>query len=375
MLAIFLLQRYWFSEEARTRRYAGQTVEQLEKEASTSRDPLLHYSLAQRRVEVGDVNGGISALETVLRLDPHFTGARATLGTVLMSVDQDQEAYLQLQQAIRDDPASLDAYLGLALFYERQEAWHLQAEAAAGATRVRPESPDAWLLLGKAKVRQQDYGEAARCFERAAAAGPTKVEPRALAAAAQMSLGHLDAAEVEARAAVRVQPRAPVGYAALGEVMLRLNRLPEAREALERALSLGETSGTASLGLGRVLQQQQQYVEAEQQFRLALRADPSRNQARYGLMQVLRAQGKEEEAVAAEREFNDWTRFQSQRVALNDRIARNPQDPRSWFALADLYTRMHLWRQARRTTLSGLRRAPGDPKGQKLLGEIDRNAQ
>lgn len=369
-----LLQQYWFSDAARQRRLGGRTMSQLEKEAPGSRDPLVHYYLARRRLEVGDSMGAIAALETVLSLDPHFTPARATLGTVLMSDDRDQEAFLQLRQAIQDDPGSLDAYMGLALFYQRQEAWHRQAEAASAATQVRPEHAPAWILLGQAKLRQQAYGEAADAFARAASLAPHNGEAAALGAFARMALGRLDLAETQARAAVAAQPKQPLGYAVLGEVMLRLNRMPEAREAFEKALALGDATGRASLGLARTLQKQQQYVEAEQQFRFALRADPANNEARYGLMQVLRAQDKDEEAAAVEREFKEWTRYAAQRVRLNDRIAQSSQDPRAWFELAALYSRMRLWPQARRAALSGLRRAPADPQGQKLLAEIDRHA-
>jgi cytochrome c-type biogenesis protein CcmH/NrfG len=66
--------------------------------------------------------------------------------------------------------------------------------------------------------------------------------------------------------------------------------------------------------------------------------------------------------------------FDEQRVVLNDRISQDSTRVRDWFALARLYARMSLWSDARRTVLSGLRRAPADPEGRKLLAEVDRSA-
>src|SRR5688500_20359487 len=85
-----LAQRLWRSPGSREQRLAAWSRERLEKEAGRgSKDPLVHFSLARKRIEVGDAAGAVEALESALRLNPKFSRARATLGTVLMTMDQD----------------------------------------------------------------------------------------------------------------------------------------------------------------------------------------------------------------------------------------------------------------------------------------------
>src|ERR1051326_554514 len=62
-LGALIAQRAWFSPEAREARYARMSASELEKQASRSSDPMLHYYLARRRIEVGDVAGGTSAIQ------------------------------------------------------------------------------------------------------------------------------------------------------------------------------------------------------------------------------------------------------------------------------------------------------------------------
>jgi tetratricopeptide (TPR) repeat protein len=375
-LGALVAQRAWFSEAARAGRLERLSLDQLEKQAAASRDPGLQYHLARRRLEAGDPEGARGALEATLRLDPHFRGARATLGTLLLGTNQDQEAYLQLQQAVRDDPADLDAFLGLALLFQRNEAWQKQEQAAEAATRIQPRNPNGWILLGQAADARRDRGRAATCFERAMAVAPKDARPYPLAARARLRLGELDRAEQHARAGIQADPQDPGGYLALGEVLLRRERarLPEAEQALEQAVALGERSGEAYVGLARALQLQGRPAEAEPQYRLALRARPDHNPARYGLARALRAQGKRAAAAAVDREFQAWVRFEERRSVLHDQVALHPDDARRWFALARLNVKMGLWEAARRQTLSGLRRAPADPAGTRLMEAINRHA-
>jgi tetratricopeptide (TPR) repeat protein len=374
--AVALAQQFWFSPEARERRAARMPLAELERQASGTRDPLIPYYLSRRRAEVGDLEGAVAALEAALRLDPSFPRARAAMGTALMSLDRDEEALLEFRQAIQEDPTNVDAFLGMALFYQRYEAWTRQAQAAEVATRLQPGNADAWILLGQALRTQKGAARAAECFERAVAAAPQNPVALALASSARLELGDVDRAEAHARAAVRAGPKAPLGYTALGEALLKRgeDRRREAEQSFEQAIAMGAVGGDAYFGLARALQLQGREAEAEQQFRFALRADPTLNEARYGLARSLRAQGREAEAAAVERDFRSWVNFEARRAALNDRIVLQPDDAKRWFALARLYAGHNMWDLARRVARSGLRRAPADPEGQKLLAQIEEGA-
>jgi tetratricopeptide (TPR) repeat protein len=373
---VLAAQQFWFSPEARERRAERMSLAELERQAPGSRDPLIPYYLSRRRAEVGDLEGALAALQAALRLDPAFPRARAALGTVLMSLDRDEEAVLELRQAIQDDRTNVEAFLALALFYQRYEAWQREAQAAEVATQLQPGNAAAWVLLGEAAQAQRDVARAAGCFERAVAAAPRDPRPLALVARARLALGDLGRADQFARAAIRAGPREPLGYVALGETLLRRDerRRREAEQAFEQAIAMGAPGSDGYFGLATALHLQGREVEAEQQYRFALRADPTQNEARYGLARSLRAQGREAEAAAVERQFRSWVRFEEERAALNDRIALRPEEAKGWFALARLYAGRGLWEQARRLARSGLRRAPADLEGQKLLAQIEEGA-
>ena len=74
-----------------------------------------------------------------------------------------------------------------------------------------------------------------------------------------------------------------------------------------------------------------------------------------------------------EREFRAWVRYEERRSVLHDQAALEPENAGRWFALARLNARMGLWETARRQALSGLRRAPADGEGNRLLAEINRH--
>src|SRR5687767_10338667 len=66
-LAVLVAQRLWFSPEAHEARLARSSGEQLEKQvAAGSGDALVYYYAARRRAEVGDLDGGIAALQSAL---------------------------------------------------------------------------------------------------------------------------------------------------------------------------------------------------------------------------------------------------------------------------------------------------------------------
>jgi tetratricopeptide (TPR) repeat protein len=370
-------QRAWLSPEARERRIAATPLDQLEKRAGDSRDPLLFYYLARGRSEVADMRGAIAAAEQAVQLDPNFARARASLGTLLLSAGRETEALQQLNAARDADPGSVDAYLGLALFYQRFEGWDRVATFAEVVTRLAPENVSAWILRGQAAAQLGQQQQAAGFYERAAGAAPQAAVPLALASRARLALDDVDAAEKEAREAVRLDPKDAGALAALGFALLRRGkeRLPEAARAFEQAIALGETSGDAYFGLGRAYEQQARFLDAEQDYRLALRADHTRNDARYGLFQVLRAQGRDAEARTVASEFHDWVALEEQRNRAHDRAAAHRDDPRAWFALARVEARMGLWASARRNVESGIRRAPNDAEGRRLRVEIEGHAQ
>lgn len=370
--------RAMFSEEALEKRLTSMSLAEIEAESRRRADePLVFYHLARVKAAAADPAGAEEALRWALRLRPEYARARAALAGLMLADGRELEAAQQLRQAAKDDPAELDVYLGLALLYQRRQSWRLQADSAEAATRAAPENASGWRLWGEALTRLKDYRAAAEKFEHAAELDPANAELLALASAARLSHGALEIAERHSRQAVSQAPRDPVGYAALGQVLLLKGRaqLPPAIEAFQKAASLGADSGAAQLGLAQALLREERPVEAEAHFRLALRQNTALNEARYGLAQALNQQGREKDAAAVQAEFDQWITFERKRVRLHDRVVLQPDRAELWFQLAEMHLKQGLRDEAHRLTRSGLRRAPSDSRGLALLRKLNVSAQ
>lgn len=371
------IYRAYFSAPAREARLQKMDLAALEAESRRrGSDPAVFYHLARRRTEAGDLQGAEEALRWALRQEPGNARIRAALGSLLTSQEKYEEAVLQFRQAASDNPMEADVYLGLALLYNRHEAWRKMADTARLATEADPENPAGWGLLGDAHSHLKDHKKAAEFYEQAASLDPDNAQISAQAAFERILLGDLDAAEKYARQAIRAAPRSPIGHSALGQVLLRRggSHIEEAGEAYRKAASLGAPGGAVQFGLGQVLLRQGRPVEAESHFRLALRADRLLNQARYGLLQALEQQGRRAEAERYRAELESWNRFDRQRIRLHDRVVAEPEKAHLWFDLAELHAEKDLLESAVRFTRSGLRRDPGSTRGHRLLERLQNQA-
>ena len=131
------------------------------------------------------------------------------------------------------------------------------AEALAAAqdlSRIDPENPQSWFLLGRMQMSAADSPTAYRTLQKANRLAPEDLEIRGLLADAQMSTGQYPLPFDQAQEMVDRQPNLSRNHSRLGNGLRINNRFEEAIEAFDQALRLDRHNLEAVAGKAEVLE-------------------------------------------------------------------------------------------------------------------------
>jgi Flp pilus assembly protein TadD len=134
--------------------------------------PLLAYAYADSLVKTGDLDEGVDRLERLEQADPSLAAAPIALGEAFASQKQYQKAEVQLQTALRIDPANKNAKYDLALTLislgQKDELESLINELAVSGTSKSA----VYYHLGKLQLDRGDTAGAIASLEAAARLAP-----------------------------------------------------------------------------------------------------------------------------------------------------------------------------------------------------------
>jgi len=136
--------------------------------ADVDPDPnvLLHLGLV--RASASDHDAAIEAFRRALSIDPDRALVRANLGRSLNERGRGDEAIVQLERAVADDPSLADAHAALAhALMQHQRQGDLPERALESALELDPRHRDAHILLGRLYLRQRRDDDAADALTRA----------------------------------------------------------------------------------------------------------------------------------------------------------------------------------------------------------------
>jgi tetratricopeptide (TPR) repeat protein len=190
-----------------------------------------------------------------------------------------------------------DAYLALGRALVEMDSLAAAEEVFAAGVRRWPERPLLLYGLGDARLRRGNATAALDPLQRAVAAQPRLIEARLKLGEALAAAGRAEEAAAAYREALRRDPvHHPEGWNNLGFQLLRLNRLPEAADALRRAVALRPPFVEARANLGAALLASSDLEGAAAQFEAALRHDAAYVPALGNLGVVRARQGRTDEA-------------------------------------------------------------------------------
>lgn len=157
------------------------------------------------QVENAALDAGIGALQRAVTLQPHFLEAQVKLSEALVRAGRLDEAQLQLEEIVRQDPLHQPrSWYNLGLVYLQQQQGIQAQDAFFEASRLDPDLLDAHIQLGTAYLQQKRMKEAERAF----------------------------------RSAIEADENNPAGYGSLALVFLQKGEPRKARQLLQTVLRL-----------------------------------------------------------------------------------------------------------------------------------------
>ncbi len=254
---------------------------------------------AQRALTRGELARAFELGSAYVKAHPREAPGRVLLARVHLERDELDQAYEELDRALRADPRNVDvlAYLGLVSGQLAASAFERLATEAPGSARVlqlqgetfeaqdrrsdaetayqaalnvQPDLLDALLPLAKLKRIRLACEEAIALYERAEAVKPTFDSAFGLG----FCLAYMqdDAAAVTRYGqAVKRDPTAAVAWSGLGAALVKVGRTPDGVAALKRAVALepGMSEPWYMLGMayqatGDAVRSKEAFAKAEQ---------------------------------------------------------------------------------------------------------------
>lgn len=211
-------------------------------------------------------------------------------------------------------------------------------------------------LLGVALLDQDKVAPAVEALEQAVAAAPGFLHARTDLARAYRRDGRLEAAREELRRVVQAAPALEAAWLAYGDVLVDLEKYPDAKAAYERArLADPHCRRVEEAGAALVAEDRK---TAELIFRDILKADPSHVAALCGLAAVSLVVNRAREAERLLRHalkqsahlpliwrglcqtLGDLNRLPEAETAVRKLLKIEPENPKNWVLLGTVCTRL-----------------------------------
>lgn len=256
-----------------------------------------HMNLAHLYTLIGQPKNTISELKKVLLLDPKNTEALDRLARLLLSQGEIDEGIKTLEQAEQSQTLSSslmvllgDAYLKKGNTSSAEARYQLVLDRQSDET-------DAVLGLAQAAQLKGDNNLALLYLARArkmVAKSPDTLYRFALVA---LGAGLYEEANGTLLAAIKVNPKEPAYYLALGTTWIKKPDLLEAEQAFRRALELQPDNPKTQMSLGFTLLEQKKYPEARMLLERSVLKDKSVPEKFYYLGQIAQEQNEDEQAI------------------------------------------------------------------------------
>jgi serine/threonine protein kinase/tetratricopeptide (TPR) repeat protein len=274
--------------------------------------PLVHWSLAIRLREMGDLDGAVRHLQTAVHLNPSEGTYHADLGNSLLKKGRQDEAIAEFHEAVRVQPENAWAHseFGNALrdtgrldeaIAEYREIVRLDfGDLGPGGLNARWRLADALRKNGRLDEAIAEYRDVVRLQK-----GEGSGEFLGLLGSALRAKGGVDEEIAEYRAAVRAHPENAWFRVVLGNALRDMRQLDEAIDEYRQAIRLRSDLTEPHIGLGCALADKGLLKEAFAAFRQgALQTKPEHAdaEAHYSLAGAFWLRGRHDEAIAECRE-------------------------------------------------------------------------
>jgi predicted Zn-dependent protease len=208
----------------------------------------------------------------ILKLVPAHPRARLILGAAHRISGRTELALEVLEPLAREQPRSAHTHLELAMARSAAGRGGEAVQSLRCATRLKPDSADAWRLLADQLDQAGDSDGADQARARYLKAATQ--DPRLMEAAAALVDNELPTAEARLRAHLERHPTDIAALRMLAEVAARLRRYADAQALLERCLDLAPSFDAARHNYAVVLNRQGKAAASLPQVQALLAKEP-----------------------------------------------------------------------------------------------------
>lgn len=225
--------------------------------------PEAHYSLALVYKEQGKLTDATIQLQQAIKLDPAFSEAYAELGTINLAQSDLETAQTNFKKALSLNSGNSQAHYGLGRYYIKQDRLDDAIKELNISLYQNPHSAPAHEALGAAFELQGNNTAAIREYQEAIRVKPENAQAYVRIAQIREKRGDLQHAIAELRAAIEIIPDNAGMHLWVARQSLQAGKLDDALASYAKALDLDPTSSEAAVGWGRAYFLQRQKHAAQ----------------------------------------------------------------------------------------------------------------
>ncbi|MEM1142050.1 MAG: XrtA/PEP-CTERM system TPR-repeat protein PrsT [Pseudomonadota bacterium] len=225
-------------------------------------------------VQEGNLLAAERQLSHFRDLAPDHLEAGLQLAEVLLDLGEPEKAEVLVQEVLRVHEMNVRALGILAVALSSQGLYAESSSVYQQLAKLEPDSPEALLRAGTARIIAGDRDAGVADLEAAVALDPDNTTVRARLIAAYLIAGQLSEAKSAAQDFAEAAPESPKPWVLLGQVSFQEGDRVGAQSSFERALSLDPGNYAASTGLAAVAYANNDLEGARDVFLEALETEP-----------------------------------------------------------------------------------------------------
>lgn len=294
-------------------------------------DPAVHFNIAEVYAVMGHYQAASTEYEYAIRLNPEFIEAHTALGKLMMDAGHYASAESHLYEALALNPSYSEAQLHMGWLYVKIGKYNEASHYFFRGLRKSPGSSYGHLGLAMSYQLRENYEDALAEYHKVYRVDENNADALLGIGQCQIHLGRVPQAETALKSSIEARPVNPAAYNALGDLYLRSDQYAESIASYRMAIVQQEDLSDAHLGLGEALEAAGQLPEAEDALQRALYHAPDDPMVLYRLGQVYVQMFNEERArsyfeMAMEKAASDFELESKIRSALNSLLEDDGTD-------------------------------------------------
>ena len=259
-------------------------------------DVQTHFSLGIFLAREKEYDPAIHELELADALSPGTPEILHNLGQAYFRKKNYEKAEDALKRALSLSPSSPDTLYFLAEVYAAEQKDLQALELLLRAHKLAPQNTDVILLIGRLSMMQAYYEDATQILEEGVKLDPRRPDLRVALGKSYFNAGKVTEATREFEKLIEIDPSG-ASYALMGLCYRYLNRFDDARKYFNQGLKKDPRNAVCLFNLGFIESMQGSYPQAERLLEESLHASPDYADALYELGKVKMAEKRYDEAI------------------------------------------------------------------------------